>query len=133
LKCVSLRKKNGRGWSHHRTLLVASFGGFLNVFSAYAVDAHALGVFVTLNCTSVDVEARYSNGEPARSGTIAIYDDKDDLMTETAVRPGEATRVPFETADAASGFRVVVDTGSHEDYWIVTPEDVTSSCAQSSK
>lgn len=121
--------RNVQVWPRRLTLLVALLGGSIHVIGAQPVEAHALGLFVTLNCTSIDVEARYSNGKPARSGTIALYDDEDDLMTETAVRPGEATRVPIENADAANGFRVVVDTGSHEDYWIVTPDDVISSCA----
>ena len=118
---------------HHRTLLAALLCGILQLFDTHAAQAHALGVFVTLDCTSIAVDARYSNGKRARAGTISLFDDRDILVVERPVSPDTATRIPFETANMLRGFRVVVDTSSHDDYWIVTPDDLSESCAQQAR
>ena len=118
---------------HHQTLPAVLLCGTLQLFDTHAAQAHALGVFVTLDCTSIDVDARYSDGKQARVGKISLFDDRDILVVERPVSPNTATRIPFEAANMLRGFRVVVDTGSHDDYWIVTPDDLSESCAQQAR
>ena len=90
--------------------------------------AHQLVVFASVDCAAVTVEAKFSNGKLAQKGDVRVLDGTNALMTTLQLESDGTARVPLDSVDHSGGLVIEVDTGSHDNYWIVTPEDIARKC-----
>ena len=91
-------------------------------------SAHQLVVFASVDCETVTVEAKFSNGRVARKGDVRVLDGNNDLLATLSLGEDGKARISLESVDHSSGLVIEVDTGGHDNYWIVTPEDIASKC-----
>ncbi len=90
--------------------------------------AHQLVVFASVDCKAVTVEAKFSNGKVTRRGDVRVLDGENNLLTTLQLEGDGTVVVPLDSVDHSGGLVVEVDTGSHDNYWIVTPEDIARNC-----
>ncbi|KIC45030.1 hypothetical protein RA28_11075 [Ruegeria sp. ANG-S4] len=104
--------------------------GLASLFAAapLAAAAHQLVVFASVDCEVVTVEAKFSNGRVAQTGEVRVLDGENALMTTLPLGSDGMARVPLTSVDHSSGLVIEVDTGGHDNYWIVTPEDIARKC-----
>lgn len=100
----------------------------LAVMAPAAVSAHQLNVFASVDCDAVLVEAKFSNGRNAVAGEVRVFDGQNVLLTTLALEADGTSRIPLDSVDHSGGLMIEVDVGSHDDYWIVTPEDIARNC-----
>ena len=105
----------------------AAFIGLLAMAPSGAA-AHQLIVFASVDCEAVTVEAKFSNGRVTQQGDVRVLDGDNTLLTTLALSEDGTARVPLDDVDHSGGLVVEVDTGSHDNYWIVTPEDIARTC-----
>ncbi|MEL7343404.1 MAG: hypothetical protein AAFN59_00910 [Pseudomonadota bacterium] len=99
------------------------------LFAPATAGAHQLNVFASVDCESVTVEAKFSNGKYASEGEVRVMDANSMLLTTLALEADGTQQVPLDSVDHSSGLVIEVDVGSHDDYWIVTPDDIARNCA----
>lgn len=92
-----------------------------------AANAHKLVVFASTDCKTVLVEAKFSNGKPVKTGEVEVRGGDNELLMTLAVTDGTA-RVPLSDVDHSGGLLILIDTDGHDDYWILTPEDIARKC-----
>ncbi|MEL6550259.1 MAG: hypothetical protein AAFQ54_08420 [Pseudomonadota bacterium] len=90
--------------------------------------AHQLVVFASVDCEVVTVEAKFSNGRVAQAGDVRVLDGDNELQTTLELQSDGTASVPLADVDHAGGLLIEVDTGGHDNYWIVTPEDIARKC-----
>lgn len=93
-----------------------------------AAHAHKLVVFASVDCEALLVEAKFSSGRPARQGEVRIGDGENNRLATLALQSDGTATVPLDELDTSGGLLIVVDTGDHDDYWILTPEDIARKC-----
>ena len=106
-----------------KALLVA-----LAVIAPTIAGAHQLNVFAAVDCQAGLVEAKFSNGKHPVTGEVRVLDGESNLLTTLELDADGTSRVPLDSVDHSSGLVIEVDVGSHDDYWIVTPEDIARKC-----
>lgn len=88
--------------------------------------AHGLVVFARAEGDEVVVEAKFANGRPALSGEVRVLDGDGRELSRFSLGPAWPLRFPIGR-EAASGLTIEVFAGDgHENYWILTPEDVAA-------
>ena len=90
--------------------------------------AHQLVVFASVNCKAVTVEAKFSNGRVTQQGDVRVLDGQNNLLTTLQLQNDGTAEVSLDSVDHSGGLLIEVDTGSHDNYWIVTPEDISRKC-----
>ena len=105
----------------------AALCGFL-VTAPFGAAAHQLVVFASVDCQSVTVEAKFSNGRVTQQGDVRVLDGENNLLTSLELESDGTAKVPLDSVDHSGGLVIEVDTGSHDNYWIVTPEDIARNC-----
>ena len=90
--------------------------------------AHGLIVFASVDCNAVTVEAKFTNGNVVQQGEVRVLDGQNDLLITSQIETDGTLTVPLADVDHAEGFVIEVDTGSHDNYWIVTPDDIAKNC-----
>ena len=90
--------------------------------------AHQLVVFASTDCEAVTVEAKFSNGRVAQQGEVRILDGDNTLLTTLELGEDGTAVIPLDSVDHSGGLVVEVDTGGHDNYWILTPEDIARNC-----
>ena len=90
--------------------------------------AHQLVVFASVDCQAVTVEAKFSNGKVTQQGDVRVLDGENNLLTTLQLESDGTVLVPLDSVDHSGGLLIEVDTGSHDNYWIVTPEDIARKC-----
>lgn len=90
--------------------------------------AHQLVVFASVDCEVVTVEAKFSNGRVTQQGDVRVLDGENNLLTTLQLGSNGTALVPLDSVDHRGGLLIEVDTGSHDNYWIVTPEDIARKC-----
>ena len=90
--------------------------------------AHQLVVFASVDCAVVTVEAKFSNGRATQQGDVRVLDGENNLLTTLALTEDGTVELPLDSVDHSGGLLIEVDTGSHDNYWIVTPEDIARKC-----
>lgn len=90
--------------------------------------AHQMIVFASVDCENVLVEAKFSNGNPVKIADVRVLDGQNELLTTLPIGDDGTLAVPLESVDHSGGLVIEVDTGSHDNYWIVTPDDIAKSC-----
>jgi len=105
-------------WFATAALLVAPVGA----------AAHQLVVFASADCEIVTVEAKFSNGRIAQKGEVRVRDGDNAMLTTLPLTEAGTAEVPLDSVDHSAGLVIEVDTGGHDNYWILTPEDIAKSC-----
>ncbi len=90
--------------------------------------AHQLVVFASVDCETITVEAKFSNGKVAQKGDVRIFDGENLLLTTLPLTSEGTARVFLNSLNHSTGLVVEVDTGGHDNYWIITPEDISRKC-----
>lgn len=90
--------------------------------------AHQMTVFASVDCEAVHVEAKFSNGNAVQQADVRVLDGENTLLTTRPITKDGTLAVPLESVDHSKGLVIEVDTGSHDNYWIVTPEDIAKNC-----
>ena len=93
-----------------------------------AATAHQLVVFASVNCEAVTVEAKFSNGNAVQQADVRVLDGANVLLTTVPIEQDGTATVQLDSVDHSTGLVIEVDTGSHDNYWIVTPEDIAKNC-----
>ena len=107
-----------------RALAVAG----LAIAAPIGAAAHQLVVLASVDCEAVTVEAKFSNGRVTQQGDVRVLDGENNLLTTLQLESDGTARVALDSVDHTSGLLIEVDTGSHDNYWIVTPEDIARKC-----
>jgi nickel transport protein len=111
-----------------RTVIRAFFLATLVGVAPLAATAHQLVVFASVDCMAVTVEAKFSNGRVTRQGEVRVLDGENAVLKTMQLSEDGKASVPLESVDHSTGLVIEVDTGSHDNYWIVTPEDIARKC-----
>lgn len=90
--------------------------------------AHQLTVFASVDCETVLIEAKFSNGNAVQLGDVRVLDGENTLLLTLPIEEDGTLSVPLDSVDHSGGLVIEVDTGSHDNYWIVTPDDIARSC-----
>ena len=89
--------------------------------------AHRLNVFASVQDGVIVVEAKFANGKKPTSGAVEIFNGADKLIATYELASNGELRVPLADLDASTGLRILVKAGEHhENYWILTPDDIKS-------
>jgi len=96
---------------------------------ATPAEAHRLNVFASADCDTVRVEAKFSNGRRPVSGEVRVKDADEALLATLALGEDGELSIPLASLDHAGGLLIEVESGRHEDYWVLTPEDLAQGCA----
>lgn len=91
-------------------------------------SAHQLVVFASVDCQAVTVEAKFSNGKVSQQGDVRVLDGNNNLLTTLQLESDGTAKIQLDSIDYSGGLLIEVDTGSHDNYWIVTPEDIARKC-----
>ncbi|KPP93150.1 MAG: Protein of unknown function (DUF1416) [Rhodobacteraceae bacterium HLUCCA08] len=95
------------------------------ILSAGAALAHQLTVFAFVEDGDVVVETRFSSGRVPVEGTVRVLDATEALVLETTLAEDGTARFPLDPGVASDGLTIVVETGEgHDNYWILTPQDI---------
>lgn len=106
-------------------LLVAALAAF-----GQPAAAHQLNVFATSDCEAVTVEAKFTSGKRPVAGEVRVKGEADALLATLPLGEDGTARIPLSSLDHAGGLVIEVDTGGHDDYWILTPEDLKRNCGE---
>ena len=94
----------------------------------FGAAAHQLVVFASVDCEAVTVEAKFSNGRITQEGDVRVLDGNNLLLQTLRLNTDGTAIVPLDSVDHSGGLLIEVDTGSHDNYWIVTPVDIARKC-----
>ena len=100
----------------------------LAIVAPLGAAAHQLVVFASVDCEAVTVEAKFSNGRVTQQGDVRVLDGENNLLTTLQLESDGTALLPLDSVDHSGGLLIEVDTGSHDNYWIVTPEDIARKC-----
>ena len=95
---------------------------------ATEVAAHQLNVFASTDCETVVVEAKYSSGRIPKIGEVRVRDGADQLIATMELGENGTSRIPMADLDASTGLKIEVEAGHHDNFWILTPDDIAESC-----
>lgn len=92
--------------------------------AALPAQAHRLVVYAYAEGSELVVEAKFSNGNPAKLGEIRLLDQASTLLVTAPLDADGETRLPLPEG-AKGGLVVEVETDKgHQDYWLLTPTDL---------
>ncbi|MEM1150230.1 MAG: hypothetical protein AAGI03_06690 [Pseudomonadota bacterium] len=112
-----------------RTALRGAALGCLVTAAPIGAAAHGLVVFASVeDCADVVVEAKFSNGNVAKTGDVRVLGEDRAILSELTLGDDGTARVPLDSIDHSAGLILEVDTGGHDNYWILTPEDIAGKC-----
>lgn len=97
---------------------------------ALPAPAHQLTVFASADCEAVTVEAKFTGGRGAATGEVRVRDGDNTLLRTQTLGDDGTLRLPLAEMDHAKGLLIEVDTGGHDNYWILTPEDIARGCEE---
>tara|TARA_R110000787_G_scaffold40266_2_gene100258 strand:- start:102 stop:437 length:336 start_codon:yes stop_codon:yes gene_type:complete len=95
------------------------------VVSATTAQAHQLNVFAFVEDGTVTVETKFSTGKIPVSGEVRVLGSDSKVLHTLSLETDGTVRFPLDAGAATEGMTIEVITGEgHEDYWILTPEDI---------
>lgn len=100
---------------------------------ASTAHAHQLNVFAFVQDNVVIVETKFSTGRIPVSGEVRVLNVDAEIVLQTKLETDGTVRFPLDQTFSADGITIEVTTGDgHEDYWILTPQDIENGMASSS-
>ena len=104
---------------------LAIVGAAILVASTVATTAHQLTVFAHIEGTTVVVGTKFSSGKIPIKGDVRVLDGNNNLQKILDLTESGTVRFPLDSVNASDGLLIEVDVGNgHEDYWILTPDDI---------
>lgn len=95
------------------------------VASATVASAHQLTVFAFVEEGQVIVESRFSNGNAPQVGEVRVLDGDNQILLTLELEPDGTVQFPLNPVHADTGLLIEVTTGGgHNNYWILTPDDI---------
>ena len=95
------------------------------VVFATTAQAHQLNVFAFVENETVVVETKFSTGKIPVSGEVRVIGADAKVLQTLQLESDGTVRFPLDPDAATGGMTIEVTTGEgHEDYWILTPEDI---------
>ncbi len=94
----------------------------------FVATAHGLVVFASVDCNVITVEAKFSNGNVAQKGELRVLDAEREKLATMALEQDGTALISLDSIDHSEGLYIEVDTGGHDNYWIVTPDDIARGC-----
>ena len=95
------------------------------IAAAFPAAAHKLRVFASVTGETVSVEAKFSTGRIPKSGEIRVFDASESLILTLPLDPEGVTSFPLDAEAAAGGLMIEVEAGEgHQNYWLLTPDDI---------
>lgn len=111
------------------TRSLAAMAAAALIFSAVgSAQAHQLNVFASTDCETVRVEAKFSSGKRPVKGEVRISNGNEALLLTRELGETGIIDIPMAEISSDTGLFIEVDTGGHDDYWIMTPEDIAQKC-----
>ncbi len=105
-----------------RLLAIAAVVAF-----ASTAQAHQLNVFAFVQDGTVIVETKFSSGKIPVSGEARVLDANSEVILTLPLEEDGTVRFPLDLEVASGGMTIEVTTGEgHDDYWILTPEDIAN-------
>ena len=112
-----------------RRLWRAACGGAISVALLPAIaQAHQLNVFASTDCEKVLVEAKFSSGRVPVLGDVRVLDGAGAVQATGGLQEDGTLQLDLAELDASTGLLIEVSTGDHDNYWILTPEDIARKC-----
>ncbi|MEM6275643.1 MAG: hypothetical protein AAF714_01745 [Pseudomonadota bacterium] len=112
-----------------RSVVQGAALGLCIVAAPMGAAAHQLVVFASVeDCTDVVVEAKFSNGNAAQKGEVRVLGEDRDVLSTLMLDTDGTARVGLDSVDHSAGLIIEVDTGGHDNYWILTPDDIAGKC-----
>ena len=59
---------------------------------------------------------------------VRVLDGENELLTTLELQSDGTALVPLDSVDHSGGLVIEVDTGGHDNYWILTPDDIAGKC-----
>lgn len=111
--------------------MIRALALFLVLAAALPAAAHDLRVFASVSGDTVNVEAKFSNDRLPRLGEVRVYDAAEILLLTLPLEEDGVTSFPLPAGTRETGLMIVVavDEG-HEDYWLLTPDDIAQGAGQ---
>lgn len=95
------------------------------VVSATSALAHQLNVFAFVENGMVIVESRFSNGNLPQVGEVSVLDGEGVELMLLPLQADGTVQFPLDPTHSDTGLLIEVRTGEgHDNYWILTPEDI---------
>ena len=93
--------------------------------AASPAAAHKLKVFAFVEGSAVVVEAKFSTGRVPVAGEVRVFDAAGAQVGTFELGEDGTITFPLDPVQAAEGLMIEVKTSEgHEDYWILTPDDI---------
>ncbi|KQI67888.1 hypothetical protein AN189_12410 [Loktanella sp. 3ANDIMAR09] len=103
------------------------FAALAVVAFATAAQAHNLNVFAFVEDGTVVVETKFSTGKIPVSGEVRVLNAASEVVLTLPLQEDGTVRFPLDPDAASGGLTIEVMTGEgHDDYWILTPEDIAN-------
>lgn len=112
----------------HPMVRAAILACIVVVAAPFGAAAHQMVVFASANCDAVTVEAKFSNGNLVHIADVRVLDGENNLLLTQPIAKDGTLTIPLDKVDHAGGLVIEVETGSHDNYWIITPDDIARSC-----
>lgn len=98
---------------------------FFIAMAAPPALAHGLNVFAFVEDGNVVVEAKFSSGRAPVAGEVRIFDAAGTQIDTRTLGDDGTLTFPLDPAVASGGLTIEVEASDgHEDYWILTPDDI---------
>jgi len=105
-----------------RLILIA----FAMISWATVSVAHQLNVFAFVEDGTVIVETKFTNGRIPVSGEVRVLDGENASILTLPLEKDGTARFPLDNEVSADGLSIEVETSEgHDNYWILTPDDIT--------
>lgn len=106
---------------------VAAVLVFAAVSAAAPAFAHRIIVFASAQSGEIVVEAKFANGRPVAEGEVVVKGADDAPLFTAPIEADGTLRFPIDPDAHAAGLTIEVQAGDHhEDYWILTPDDIAA-------
>lgn len=100
----------------------------MTVFLGSTASAHQFNVYASVDCEAVTVEATLENGRAPATGEVRLRDQADTVVLTEDLGATGKKRIPLSGIDTRGGLKVEVQAGDHNDYWILSPDDIARNC-----
>lgn len=98
---------------------------------SFPAFAHDLRVFASVEGSVVTVETKFSSGRTPVAGEVRVLDGAGELLLTLPMGQGGVTTFELPNTGTNAGLMIEVAAGDgHEDYWLLTPEDIAAGKAK---
>lgn len=95
------------------------------------VFAHDLRVFASVLGSVVTVETKFSSGRIPVAGEVRVLDEAGAILLTLPMGQGGFTIFDLPDNADKTGLMIEVEAGDgHEDYWLLTPDDIAAGKAK---